>query len=354
MAQIYLKHLGLSDRNNNGVIEKGAGEGYEVFSTKYGNADVGFYANRVFYGEADGKLEEPEIVNYYYLTIRFKPYFAKETEAIESEIKAYCYANNIPLIWLDDEQGTVMNAVNAILGEGWNRQEVTEDEAMRLYFRFMFGMEFRSRPEDPNKTGYYTLPEFVTNKKGYCVEYAHFEFWFLSQLKIISFMAEAPISEDENHALLILSSGRITDYTGGSFAAKAKIDGWHIVNPLRALGLHYMALGYFYKEKGDAVNRRITHEQAIIYNKYSLDNVYALMYAYYNISPSYYADNIIELGEFFIANNDIDKVLAAIPFRASSLKGQVKGILFVLSECYAIKGDKAGSENTKTLLGKYY
>jgi len=42
MARIYLKHLGLADINNNGVIDKGLGESYESFIAKYGNADVGF------------------------------------------------------------------------------------------------------------------------------------------------------------------------------------------------------------------------------------------------------------------------------------------------------------------------
>jgi hypothetical protein len=48
MAQIYLKHLGLADKNSNGVIDKDAGEGYEAFAAKYGNADVGFYANNIY------------------------------------------------------------------------------------------------------------------------------------------------------------------------------------------------------------------------------------------------------------------------------------------------------------------
>jgi hypothetical protein len=108
MAQIYLKHLGLSDKNSNGVIDKDKGEGYEAFAAKYGNADIGFHANGVMYGTANGRLEEPEVINHYYINIRFKPDFQQETTAIESEVKEYVYANDIPLVWLDDEHGTVM------------------------------------------------------------------------------------------------------------------------------------------------------------------------------------------------------------------------------------------------------
>jgi len=117
MAQIYLKHLGLADRNSNGVIDKGENEGYEVFTAKYGNADVGFHANRVLCGANNGKLEEPEIVNHYFLNIRFAAAFERETAAIEDEVKKFVYTHDLPLVWMDDEQGTVMKAVNRILGE---------------------------------------------------------------------------------------------------------------------------------------------------------------------------------------------------------------------------------------------
>ncbi|MDR2428924.1 MAG: hypothetical protein LBD62_03865, partial [Candidatus Margulisbacteria bacterium] len=139
----FLKNLGLEDKNGNGVIDKNSGEGYEQFTEKYGDADIGFAANGVTYGAANGQLEEPEIINHYYLNIRFKE--AEETEAIESAVSTYIYANNIPLVWLDDEQGTVMNAVNKVLGEGWNEQEVTEDEAVRMFHRAMEGMRIRGR-----------------------------------------------------------------------------------------------------------------------------------------------------------------------------------------------------------------
>jgi len=67
----------MEDKNANGVIDKGANEGYEGFIEKYGTGDTlekkeksidcGFYANYVIYGADNFRLEENEIANYYYL-----------------------------------------------------------------------------------------------------------------------------------------------------------------------------------------------------------------------------------------------------------------------------------------------
>jgi len=86
---IIARNLGLEDKNGNGVIDKGTGEGYEGFIAKYGNADVGFFINGITQGANNG--------------------------------------------WLDDEQGTVMNAVNKILGMDWNEQKVSEDKAVEMF-----------------------------------------------------------------------------------------------------------------------------------------------------------------------------------------------------------------------------
>jgi hypothetical protein len=64
----------MTDKNHNGVIDKDAGEGYGEFNARYGDADTGFAANGVTYGAANGRLEEPEIVNHYYIvTIQSPP-----------------------------------------------------------------------------------------------------------------------------------------------------------------------------------------------------------------------------------------------------------------------------------------
>ena len=348
LAQVYLNNLGLADRNGNGVIDRGTGEGYEEFTAKYGNADTGFHANFVLCGEADGKLEEPEIINYYYLTIRFKPDFDEETAAIESEVSAYIYANDIPLAWLDDEQGTVMNAVNTALGEGWNRQELTENEAVALFNRAMRGMRIVGRTGDPdNNGGYYTLPEFVTRKAGYCVEAAQFGFWFFSQLKLNSVSVDADLTSSISHMVVKLSSGRIVDYFGSSRRYNVPAGRWHITNPLQSLG-------YYYEWKVNTSNRLTMCEQAVLYDKYRAYNIGILMSTYHNSSAHFYADSIIELGEYFLANNNIDKILTARHLSASLVKAQVKSVLLGLLAGYSITGNRTGFENIEAILGKYY
>ena len=348
MSQVYLNNLGLTDTNNNGVIDRGAGEGYEEFIAKYGNADIGFYANYVLCGEANGKLEEPEIINHYYLTIRFKPEFDEETTAIESEVSAYIYANNMPLVWLDDEQGTVMNAVNTALGEGWNRQGLTESEAIALYNRAMRGMNIRGRPGVPSRNGgYYTLPEFVTRKACYCVEAAQFGFWFFSQLKINSVMAEAPLTSSILHTVVKLSSGRIVDYSGSGRRYNVPADRWHITNPLQSFGL-------FYRASGNAFADLTMFEQSVLYDKYSIDNIGRLINHYFNNStPSNYAA-IIELGDFFLANYDIDKILQARHLTSSFVKSQIKGIFMILLSSYSRTRNRAGFDTIAALFVNYY
>ncbi|MDR1453769.1 MAG: hypothetical protein LBJ25_07350, partial [Candidatus Margulisbacteria bacterium] len=46
----FLPNLGLNDRNRNGTIDRGAGEGYEEFAAKYGEADTGFAINGIVQG----------------------------------------------------------------------------------------------------------------------------------------------------------------------------------------------------------------------------------------------------------------------------------------------------------------
>ena len=348
MAQIYLKHLGLADKNSNGVIENGAGEGYEASTAKYGNADVGFYANRVLCGADNGKLEENEIINYYYLNIRFAPEFMDETTAIENEIKTYSYANNIPLVWLDDEQGTVMNAVNSVLGEGWNEGEVTENEAVLMFNRTISGLGIVGRKGTPSSNGgYYTLPELVNNKSGYCVEVAQFGFWFFSQLKINAVMAGTAVSSSILHEIVKLKSGRLVDYFGSGIRNNVANDSWHITNPLQAMGLYWWVKGRFLAD--------ITMiEQSVFYDKYSLDNVGELMSYYFNISNENYTDIVIGLGEFFLQHNDIDKILKAKYRMLSMLKEKAKGILLMLLVSYYNNYNTNDNNRIALLMQKHY
>jgi hypothetical protein len=106
--------------------------------------------------------------------------------------------------------------------------------------------------------------------------------------------------------------------------------------------------------KGDALIDRIMLEQAVLYDKYSIDTVGRLMNFYFNSSADYYAARIIELSEYFLAKNDIDKILTARHPGASITKTQVKVILIMSLVTYSITGNRAGFNNIEALLGNYY
>ena len=354
MAQIYLKHLGLSDKNSNGVIDKDNGEGYEAFTAKYGNADVGFYANGngVVYGKANKKLEETEIINYYYINIRFKPRFQEETAAIESEVKEYIYANNIPLVWLDDRQGTVMNAVNNILGEGWNEQKVTEDEADELFDQVMSGLNIYGRLtafEDPYETGYYTLPELITEREGYCFEVAQFCFWFFSQLKINTIQVYSVLEKGVYHEVVRLcNSGKIIDYFGSSYQYKNVK--WEARNSLYAISDYYYTLA---RKNEPSANDRILWENTVIFYKYDFLNVCTLMRHYFNsVNPAY--QEIIALGEFVVKNMNINQIMKLSINSSDVDKYNIKLILIMLAGSYSAIRDRKGFDNTVRLLNQYF
>jgi hypothetical protein len=289
LAQIYLKHLGLEDKNNNGVIE---------------------------------------------------------TAAIESEVKAYIYANNLPLLWLDDEQGTVMNAVTNILGEGWNEQEVNEDEAVRMFNRVMYRLNISGRTGEPGKSGgYYSLPEFITKRKGFCFEIAQFGFWFFSELKINSVCAQAYLSTSVLHEVVKLKSGRIVDYyaRGGRISS----NNWHIDNPLQGFSIFYHALT-------DTGKNSITlMEDSVMYNKYYLNYSYGLLYFLRTFTNT---DNhvLITLGEFILDNIDINIIMRSNNLDAARVRDRVKNNLLVLGIAYAETGDRTKLQNIVELLTQHF
>jgi len=348
MAHVYLNNLGLIDTNNNGVIDRGAGEGYEGFIVKYGNADIGFHANYVLCCEANGKLEEPEIINHYYLTIRFNPEFEEETAAIESEVSAYIYANDMPLVWLDDEQGTVMNAVNTALGEGWNRQGLTESEAITLFNTAKSRMNIRGRTGVPNSNGgYYTLPEFVTRKAGYCVEAALIGFWFFSQLQIRSLVVDTALTSSLAHAVIKLNnSNTIIDYFETSYHYRVPVNQWANFDPVKSIGEYYYVLAR-------TNNSRLFAEQSVIYSKYDIPLTAYLMNMYSNNPVPNHAE-IIEIGRFILNNVDIPRVMASDTKEINSIKNTFERILSVLIESYSATGNRTGFNNVEHLLNQYY
>jgi len=324
LAEIIIRNLGMEDKNANGVIDNdvgaGANEGYEGFIEKYGNADIGFTINGITQGANNGILEENEIVNYYYLNIRFK--YPEETAIIDKEIKAYIYANNLPLVWLDDEKGTVMEAVTKVLGEGWNEKQVTEDEAVNLLNRALNGIKIRARQGIPSKNGgYYNLPELIKNKSGYCFEVAQFGFWFFSELKINSVSAWTSLTSSENHEVIRLSSGRIVDYYDSSKPYNIPAGRWQNTNPLLSLAEYYKAAA-----KINTKNSAQLFEQAALYDKYNLNCIALLMYEYYNGNKPDYSE-IIAIGEFILKNIDQEKVKTSGHREAKHNLNSVRSIL---------------------------
>jgi len=345
LGLIIANNFGLEDKNGNGVIDRGAGEGYEGFIAKYGNADVGFHANGVIFGANNGRLEENEFVNHYYVNIRFKQGFERETSAIESEVKAYIYANNIPLVWLDDEQGTVMNAVNKILGAGWNERKVSEDTAVEMFYRVMQRLQISGRPWLPSQNGgYYTLPEFVNRKSGYCTEVAQFGFWFFSELRVNSSPVWTALTHSILHEVVQLSSGRIVDFFESSKRYNISKDKWYTLNPLQSIGEHYLS-------KGKILNDQTMYEQAFLYDKYDTDYIGSLL-IFYNNTQKY--TSAIEIGDFFLQNIDLNKIINAEHLRTDYYKHQIKTMLSGLLHCYYQTRDKSGNGRIVSLLNELY
>jgi len=359
LSEIIARSLGMEDKNNNGVIDKNAGEGYETFIEKYGigntyeekekSVDRGFHSNVVIICAGNSKLEENEIVNHYYINIRFSQAFTEETNIIEAAIKSYIYENNLPLVWLDDEQGTVMNAVTRVLGAGWNNPNTarSEDEAVRMFTRAVQGIRITGRTGLPSANGgYYTLPEMVNRRAGYCYEIAQFGFWFFSELQINVVSAIGGLTSSILHEVVRLNSGRRVDYFGSSGRYRIPEDNWYITNPIQNIG-------FFYRINGKVSVNQIMLEYSVIYNKYSTENISVLMYSYIDKSTSYYP-TIIELGEFFFANNDISQTLNARHNQISTVKGEIRVILIYLLISYNGTNNKQGHDRIAALLENHF
>jgi len=351
LAEIIVRNLGMEDKNANGVIDKGANEGYEGFISKYGNADIGFFINGIIQGANNGKLEEPEITNLYYTAIRFKPAFERESAVIESEINAYIYANNIPLVWLDDKQGTVMEAVTKILGEGWNEKKVTENEAVVMFNRVLNGMKVIGRRSAPTNTGYYSLPEFITKKSGYCFEAAQFGFWFFSMLKINSIVVCADLTDTILHDVIKLTdTGKMIDFFNGSEKYKIPVNRWYIINPIQNLGYYISTPGIQQKNTNQEYNTD-SLEQAVIYNKYNIaDN--AILISGLTKKEKY--QDVIVLGEFIIKNINIADIMKTNQLGQTQIKHNLQAILLFLIKSYSLTKNPKKFSEIETILKQYY
>ena len=360
LAEIIVRNLGMEDKNNNGIIDKNAGEGYEEFIERCGigetftekerSIDRGFHANGIIIGANNGRLEEPEIVNHYYINIRFKPVFAEEERAIEQEITAYIRANNLPLVWLDDEQGTVMNEVTRVLGEGWNNPAVvrSENEAVRMFNSAVSGMRIAGRTGIPSRNGgYYSLPEMVNRRAGYCFEVAQFGFWFFSQLRINSVSAIAALNSNTLHEVVRLNSGRRVDYSGSGNRYRVPAENWELSNPLQNMGTYYSVWG-------EAMVRLTAVQESVLFDKYNLGNIGQLLNFYFNNSFFQDSTNIINLGEFFLSNNDISRLLRVRRADSAVVKEQIKIVLIMLFVAYNETDNGPGASRIASLLKTYF
>ena len=353
IAEIITRNLGLQDKNGNGVIDKNAGEGYEKFIETYGTGntfaekeqgiDCGFFANSVIYGDGNGKLEENEIVNHYYVNIRFKPEFTQETRAIEDAIKSYVYTNNIPLIWQDDRYGTVMSAVNKILGAGWQFRQVSADAAIEMFDRVAKSLEIRELRGDPNVTGYFLMPELIIKKTVYCFDVTQFAFWFFSQLRLNSIANDAVLYPGLAHEIIKLTGiDQTFDYFGQNKRYQTDTAQWYIRNPLQSLSEYYVTQEGLYNK-----------EQAAIYNKYQISTIAILMNAYVNqTNPDY--QEIISLGEFILANIDVKEIMSSKYPSANRARDNLKFTLDKLLISYSAVKNRDGFNNIVNLLNTYF
>jgi len=174
---------------------------------------------------------------------------------------------------------------------------------------------------------------------------AQFGFWFFSELKINSSPAWTALTHSIFHDVIQLSSSRIVDYFGSSSKYNISKDDWHRINPLQAIGDYYLI-------KGIAFFEQTMLEQVIFYNKYSINNVSSLINFYFNNTQNY--KSIIDLGDFLLQNNDLNKILNAKHLRTDFDKHQIKTMLIMLMVSYYQTRDKSGYDKIVSLLHEHY
>jgi hypothetical protein len=343
----FLPNLGLQDKNKNGAIDRGAGEGYEEFTAKYGDADIGFDINGVKgQGARNGRLEENEIINYYYLNIRFRE--AAETESIERAVITEVQNSDLPQLWCDDEQGSIFNLVKTVLARNniaWPNEPISDDEAEELFHRTMELLRIQGRKGEPFKTGYYTLPEALRYRSMYCAEVADFQFLFYSFLQKRSVAIESTLAENVYHGTVMTESGAIHDYFGVSAYYPPPAMGWEILNPLRSIGTYYLSK---YKKSGQVDIAAM--QKSVQYDKYDLSIQRNLIAAYFNSSNPPYQE-IIAHGKFVLDNLDVDRVMTG---NSPENKKDLQYILSALIESYDITQNRQELRKTLDLLERYF
>jgi hypothetical protein len=232
-----------------------------------------------------------------------------------------------------------MNAVNSILGKGWNEQEVTENEAIQMFNRTMRGLNIRGRTTRAANTGYYTLPEFINRQAGYCFEVAQFGFWFFSELKVNSIPLRGALTSNSAHEIIeIPRIGRSIDYFGSS--NRYQNINWGVLNPIQSIGSYYSVSA---KEK----------HLAIMYDKYNIYFSYLAMNSMINSNAPNYKEIII-LGNFILQNMEAEKLINSVDLFSSYIINYLKHIcIFMLKSC-GIDADLNSFRNIEDFCNRYF
>jgi len=242
-----------------------------------------------------------------------------------------------------------MNAVNSVLGEGWNDPEIerTDAELEALYRRALQGLRITGRTGMPSgKGGYYTLSEMVNRRAGYCVEVAQFGFWFFSELRVNSISKTALLTRTLSHQIIGLTrSIRNIDYFRSSERYRVPENRWSLVNPMHSIALYYKIFSKITQQKG-------TYEElSFIYNKNDLFVIASIIQDYLNIHK--YAD-IISLGEFFLENTNLDVLLRTNNLDRDLIRMNVRAILLFMANSYSNLNNPAGFQTIADLIIKHY
>jgi len=97
----------------------------------------------------------------------------------------------MPLVWLDNSQGFVMNTVNSILDDAWQNQNVLIDKTEKIFIMVLDSLYIYYTPGSPIRTGngYRQMYDFLKIREGFCFKIYQFGLWFF-QLKINAISAE--------------------------------------------------------------------------------------------------------------------------------------------------------------------
>jgi len=219
-----------------------------------------------------------------------------------------------------------------------------------MLIKALWEINIRGRQGLPSKNnGYYSLPEFIIKKYGYCLETAQFGFWFFSELKINSVSAWMDLTKSLRHEVIKLGSGKIVDYFNTSKNYNVPKDNWYVRNPMQVLSV-FCSTNERQSER-NALNVETMLEQNVIYDKYDIDNIVFLLQYHRRANNN---ETVIEIGEFFLQNSDIDKILNKKHNSSSFVKEQIKVSLIYLLGSYHWINNRTGNDMIVSLLKKYY